>query len=132
MEVEHAEHEPLLARVRAALETFSRRSGSAGARKRAELAQGVEDIRDVLGRHLAHEGKDALPLMGTHLTPGDRDAFVEPQRRANSRTGAGWFLLRLLEGAPPPPRAAVMGQQPRWRGILITRLWERATSESRE
>lgn len=69
--------DPLLARIRPAFEIFGNRSGSAGAGTRAELVQGVEDIRDVLGRHLAHEEEDAIPLMGTHLTPAELDAFVE-------------------------------------------------------
>jgi Hemerythrin HHE cation binding domain len=123
---EHAVLDPLLESVRPAFEAYVRKGPAAHvpAATQADLTRQLEGILDVLSRHLSHEEEDALPLMGSHLSPGEWDAFVEPQRRGNSRSGGRWFMLWLLDGAPPPARAAVLGRQPRWRRVLITRFWE--------
>jgi hypothetical protein len=127
MAAEHAALDPLLAAVGPAFEAFARGIPPSGIRaQQADLARSLEAVRDALSRHLAHEEDDALSLMGRHLTPAEWDAFVEPHRRGNSRKGARWFLLWMLEDAPPPARAAVLERQSRWRRVTLTRFWEPA------
>ncbi len=64
METEHQTLDPLLARAGSALDTLAGDPSSVHAER---AASAVEDLAAFLGDHLAHEERDALPLMTAHL-----------------------------------------------------------------
>lgn len=119
LEAEHALLDPLLTGTSRAFDAYL--GGEAGAA--AETIGRLAEIRELLERHLEHE-ESLLPMMAGYLSPAEWEAFVEPQRRAHSRASSRWFLLWLLETAPPPARARLLGSRTPRERFLLERFWE--------
>ena len=75
MEAEHAEIDPILALCLSGLQMLA--AGHAQGDDRAALAVRLVAARESLGRHLAHEERDAMRVLQRHVTAEDW-ASIEP------------------------------------------------------
>src|SRR6185437_7859604 len=114
MEREHAQLEPLLGRVDAAM----------AAADTGALAAGVRELRDVLGAHMRHEESEVLPLVATHLGAAGWAAFGQDIRKRQGIRGAAVYLPWLFDGAPEATRTQVLAMLPRPARLLYRRIWE--------
>jgi hypothetical protein len=74
--------------------------------------------------HLAHEERDALPLIDRSLTPAEWQAFGNDQRRRiGIRGGAQLFPWLLDEASAEQIRAVLAGLPPPLRGVT-GRIWQ--------
>ena len=102
MEEEHARVDPLLDAVGAAF------ADPAGDR----LAGRVDELVTTLHGHLAHEERDALPLIGTALTAAEWRAVGLRLGRQNGLSGSAEFFAWMLDGAADDRAAAVLAGLP--------------------
>ncbi|MCK9904542.1 hemerythrin HHE cation-binding protein [Parafrankia colletiae] len=116
MEAEHAELDPLLAAVDAAL------TDKASAARPGDLA---ERVAAVLGHHLQHEEKAALPLIQSALTPAHWKAFSGQMRRRQGVKGTATYVPWILDGASPERRRDFLAVMPPPVRILHRVSWER-------
>lgn len=91
MEAEHDRIDPLIAAIDAALADAEH--GHPG------LADAVDAFVTELNAHLAHEEKDALPLIEAKLPPADWAGFADAQRGQIFPGLAPRYLPWLLDGA---------------------------------
>jgi hypothetical protein len=102
MEEEHSRVDPLLDAVDAAFA-----DPAAG-----ELAGTVGELATTLHGHLAHEERDALPLIGTALTAAEWRGVGLRLGRENGLSGSSEFFAWMLDGATDAQSAAVLGTMP--------------------
>lgn len=115
MEEEHQLVDPALTEVGDAVRT------------RRNPADALDRLNALVREHLAHEERDAMPLITAAVTPRDWDAFGARQARSLGIKGAAGFFPWLLHGAddvrtehvlavlPAPLRWAYRRRwQPRW------------------
>jgi Hemerythrin HHE cation binding domain len=102
MEEEHARVDPLLDAVDAA---FADRAGD-------RLAGTVDELVTTLHGHLAHEERDALPLIGTALTAAEWRAVGLRLGRENGLSGSSEFFAWMLDGVPADEVTAVLAGLP--------------------
>jgi hypothetical protein len=102
MEEEHAQIDPLLAAVDAA---FADLAGH-------QLAGAVGELATALHGHLAHEERDALPLIASALTAAEWRAVGRRLGRENGLAGGAEFFPWMLDGASQDQAAAVLAQLP--------------------
>jgi Hemerythrin HHE cation binding domain len=114
MEAEHALVDPLLEAVDAA---FVDPEGD-------ELAGAVDELVTTLHGHLAHEERDALPLIGTALTAGEWRAVGVRMGRANGISGSSEFFAWMLDGIPADEVAAVLAELPAPLRLVYRRVWQ--------
>jgi hemerythrin-like domain-containing protein len=119
MEAEHEQIEPLLAAVSQAMEAGQ--PGFAGEDK-GRLADTVDVLTMALHGHLAHEEKDALPLIGTALTTAEWRAVGRRIGVRNLRRAPEMFAW-MLDGAAPELAAAATGQLPPPARVLYRTVW---------
>ena len=97
MEAEHEEIDPLLSACRNGLERLAR--GHASADDQAALAVRLCAARESLGRHLAHEERDAMRILQRHLTPEEHEAihtrFVEDLAPSRLLALVPWAMHRV-------------------------------------
>jgi len=117
MEAEHALIDPLLSAVDAAMADH----GSAG---HAALTESLHRLSAALGHHLVHEEEDALPLIGSVLTPADWKAFADEMRRRQGFKGAAVYVPWILDGAPAAERRRFLGALPAPVTLLNRLLWQ--------
>jgi iron-sulfur cluster repair protein YtfE (RIC family) len=113
MEEEHSQVDPLLAAVDHAFE-------------HPEDGR-VRDVADALTsgllRHLAHEERDALPLIGVALTASEwRSAGFKIARR-NGLSAAAEMFAWLNDGADPDRAAAVLRTVPPPARLVYRAIW---------
>jgi hemerythrin-like domain-containing protein len=113
MEHEHAQIDPQLERVDAAFAT-----GGA-----ADPAASVRDLIASLGAHMRHEENEALPLVETHLGPAGWAAFGRDIRKTQGLRGGAVYFPWLLDGAPEPTAAKVLGVLPPPVRFPYRRVW---------
>ncbi len=102
MEEEHALVDPLLEAVDAA---FTDPAGD-------QLADAVDELVTTLQSHLAHEERDALPLIGTALTAAEWRAVGLRLGRQNGLSGSSEFFAWMLDGIPADEVTAVLSELP--------------------
>jgi hypothetical protein len=102
MEEEHALVDPLLDAVDAA---FTDPAGD-------QLAGAVDELVTALQGHLAHEERDALPLIGTALTAAEWRAVGLRLGRQNGLSGSSEFFAWMLDGIPADEVTAVLSELP--------------------
>jgi hypothetical protein len=113
MEAEHALVDPLLEAVDAA---FSDPAGG-------PLAGAVDELVTTLHGHLAHEERDALPLIGTALTAREWRAVGMRLGRANGLSGSAEFFAWMLDGVPADEAAAVLAELPPPLRVVYRAVW---------
>ncbi len=114
MEAEHQQIDPLLAAVDRAM---SQPGGDDGS-----MADTVDVLTMALHGHLAHEERDALPLIGTALTAAEWRAVGRTIGVRNLRRAPEMFAW-MLDGAPPEQAAAATGQLPPPARLLYRAVW---------
>ena len=100
MEAEHELIDPLLAAVDG---VFARQEPPAAA---------IDALTSTLTGHLAHEERDALPLIGTALTAGEWRAVGMRLGRENGLSGSSEFFAWMLGGIPADEVTAVLAELP--------------------
>jgi Hemerythrin HHE cation binding domain len=113
MEAEHALVDPLLEAVDAA---FADPAGG-------ELPGAVDELATTLHGHLAHEERDALPLIGTALTAREWRAVGMRLGRANGLSGSAEFFAWMLDGVPADEAAAVLTELPPPLRVVYRAVW---------
>jgi hypothetical protein len=113
MEAEHALVDPLLEAVDAA---FADPTGG-------PLAGVVDELVTTLHGHLAHEERDALPLIGTALTAREWRAVGMRLGRANGLSGSAEFFAWMLDGVPADEAAAVLAELPPPLRVVYRAVW---------
>lgn len=123
MEAEHAEIDPLL---QGCTSGFARLAGTADADARSALAVRVTATRERLARHLAHEEREAMALLQTHLSAEEWERADEVFRGMYSKrellAAIPWALHRLPQEAQRRMLNPVLG--PLWR-LFLRRPFER-------
>jgi Hemerythrin HHE cation binding domain len=102
MEEEHSRVDPLLEAVDAA---FADPAGDG-------LAGAVGELATTLHSHLAHEERDALPLIGTALTAAEWRGVGLRLGREIGLSGSSEFFAWMLDGATDAQSVAVLGTMP--------------------
>jgi hypothetical protein len=113
MEAEHAEIDPRLNAVDAALDV-----GDSPA-----LYGDVRELSEGLGAHMRHEEEEALPLVAARLGRAGWYAFTEHIRKVQGLRGAAAYLPWLLDDAPAPTRRFVLGLLPPPARLLYRWVW---------
>jgi hypothetical protein len=114
MEEEHSRVDPLLEAVDAA---FADPAGD-------ELAGAVDELVTTLHGHLAHEERDALPLIGTALTAAEWRGVGLRLGRENGLSGSSEFFAWMLDGAADARSAAVLGTMPPPLRLVYRMAWK--------
>ncbi|WP_147332080.1 hemerythrin domain-containing protein [Geodermatophilus marinus] len=105
MQAEHEVIDPLLDGCARAFSAMVERPGAAA---RDALVERLAEARASLGRHLAHEETDALPLLQRHLSP---DAWARSNRVAKRTLGPRELLFLVpwaADGLDRPTREHVL------------------------
>jgi hemerythrin-like domain-containing protein len=119
MEAEHQQIDPLLAAVSRAMDA-SEQDGVD--RDGGRLADTVDVLTMALHGHLAHEERDALPLIGTALTAAEWRAVGRRIGLRNLRRAPEMFAW-MLDGATPDQAGAATGQLPPPARVLYRTVW---------
>jgi hemerythrin-like domain-containing protein len=115
MEQEHSRIEPLIAAIDAALT-----DPEGGSERLPGLVDGlVQEVRE----HLAHEERDALPLIGRVVTQEEWTRFGDESRNRVGMEAAPRYLPWLLDGARPDRVDNVMGNVPPHLQELYRTVW---------
>jgi hemerythrin-like domain-containing protein len=80
-------------------------------------AESLERLDFIVREHLAHEEREAMPLIARAVSPGDWDAFGARQARSLGLKGAAQFFPWLLHGQDDIRADRVLGVLPaplRW------------------
>ncbi|MGE5288474.1 MAG: hemerythrin domain-containing protein [Micromonosporaceae bacterium] len=88
------------------------------------LADTVDALAAELSGHLAHEERDALPLVQRSLTQAEWKAFEHDQRRRTGIRGAAQFFPWLLDGASAEQVQAVLGEFPPPLRVVYRHIWQ--------
>ena len=114
MEAEHQQIDPLLAAVDQAM------SGPDG--DHGTLGDTVDVLTMALHGHLAHEERDALPLIGTALTAAEWRQVGRRIGLRNLRRAPEMFAW-MLDGAEPAQARAAEGTLPPPARVLYRAVW---------
>jgi hemerythrin-like domain-containing protein len=128
MQAEHGRIDPTLA---GCTEAFDTMASGPDAATRDRLVGLVDEARDLIGRHLAHEETDALPLVQQHLPAEAWQASEEHARRSFSLRQLPFLVPWAASGLTPSalaPTLAQLGPQFRVALRLFRRRFERAES----
>jgi Hemerythrin HHE cation binding domain len=113
MEEEHARVDPLLAAVdQAFADPAGGRAGDTAGALTSELL-----------RHLAHEERDALPLIGIGLTASEWRSAGFRIARKNGLSAGGELFAWINDGAGPAAAAATLGTLPPPARLLYRAVW---------
>ena len=115
MEAEHQQIDPLLAAVDRAM---SQPGGDDGS-----MADTVDVLTMALHGHLAHEERDALPLIGTALTAAEWRRVGRRIGLRNLRRAPEMFAW-MLDGAEPEQARAAAGTLPPPARALYRTVWQ--------
>jgi Hemerythrin HHE cation binding domain len=125
MEAEHAEIDPQLERVDAAI----------AAHDALDIMAAVDALALGLAGHMRHEEESALPLIERRLGPAGWAAFGRDIRRSQGGIrGGAEYLPWVLDGASEATTATVLGLLPPPARLLYRRVWapryHRATQDT--
>ena len=88
------------------------------------LAEATASFRAELTSHLAHEERDAVPLVESVMTPKDWKDFSREQQKSVGLKGAAEFFPYILTGADPERRAQALAAFPPPLRLLVRRVWQ--------
>ena len=120
MEAEHQQIDPLLAAVDDAF-------GGAGDGHRADvhaLGDAANALATSLTRHLAHEERDGLPLIGVALTSAEWRRVGFRIVRRNGLSAGGEMFAWLADGAERDQAAAAIGTLPPPARLAYRAIWK--------
>jgi hypothetical protein len=113
MELEHAQIDPHLDQIEAAI----------AAADRPALALNLQRLAEGLAAHMRHEENAALPMIQTHLGAAGWGAFTATFRETQGIRGAATYFPWLLEEAPADVRTKVVGLLPPPARLLYRTVW---------
>jgi len=116
MEEEHVRIGPRIEEIDAAVA-----DGESGADR---FAEATATFRGELTAHLAHEERDAIPLVESVMTSRDWQAFSRQQQKAVGLRGAAEFFPYILSGADAERASQAVGKFPPPLRLLIRRVWQ--------
>lgn len=122
MEAEHEQVDPLLAAVDAAFAAETR-AADVRAEGAGRLDEVIEPLVSTLTNHLAHEEKDALPLIGVTMTAAEWRAAGRKIAVKNLPRGPEMFAW-MLHDAPAERAGAAIGTLPPPARLLYRRVWK--------
>jgi hemerythrin-like domain-containing protein len=122
MEAEHGQVDPLLAAVDAGFASVIGPPG--GHPGTGRLAGAVDALATSLARHLAHEEKDGLPLIGVALTAAEWRGVGFKIARGNGLSAGGEMFSWMLSAATPDQAPAIMRQLPPPARMLYRAVWK--------
>ncbi len=123
VETEHQTLDPLLTRAGSALDTLAGDPSSVHAER---AASAVEDLAAFLEDHLAHEERDALPLMTAHLDLVSWKRFEDHQKSSLGAKDAAVFFPWARDGASPDRQQHVLGLLQAPLRFVARHVWERS------
>jgi iron-sulfur cluster repair protein YtfE (RIC family) len=88
------------------------------------LRHAVDALATALPQHLAHEERDALPLMGQVLTAQEWRGFTADQRRKTGIRGAAQMFPWMLDSMPAEQVQAVLRTLPPPLRVVYRRIWQ--------
>lgn len=104
MEAEHATLDPLIRRIDEHL--------TDGGVADDDLAEGVAAFRDALSGHLAHEEREALPILQRAVSPAEWQAFEEEQGKRYGLKATLSLLPWITEDASAPTSQFILSDLP--------------------
>jgi iron-sulfur cluster repair protein YtfE (RIC family) len=116
MENEHRHIDPLLAAIDSAFADHDH--------GHERLGDAVDAVATRLPEHLAHEERDALPLVDRSLTAKDWREFTTLQRRKNGIRGAAQLFPWMLESTSPDRVRNVLHTLPPPLRVVYRRVWQ--------
>jgi hypothetical protein len=119
MEAEHQQIDPLLA---AADDAFGRAEDGHRADVRA-LGDAADALATSLTRHLAHEERDGLPLIGVALSSAEWRRVGFRIVRKNGLSAGGEMFAWLADGADGDQAAAAIGTLPPPARLVYRAIW---------
>jgi iron-sulfur cluster repair protein YtfE (RIC family) len=124
MEAEHQLIDPLIAAVDDAFgAAVEDAPGSASGANVASVAAATDALTVSLSRHLTHEERDGLPLIGVALTAAEwRGAGIKIARRSGL-SNAGEMFAWIADGADPEQAAAAVGTLPPPARLVYRAIW---------
>jgi iron-sulfur cluster repair protein YtfE (RIC family) len=114
MEAEHEEIDPLLAAVDYAFENPENR----------RVADAADALTSALHQHLAHEEKEALPLIGVALTAAEWRGVGMKIARKNGLAAGSEMFAWMTDGAPPDQAAAAVRALPAPVRLIYRAVWK--------
>jgi hypothetical protein len=120
MEAEHQQIDPLLAAVD---DAFGRAGDGHRADPRA-IGDAADALATSLTRHLAHEERDGLPLIGVALTSAEWRRVGFRIVRQNGLSAGGEMFAWLADGADPDQAAAAIGTLPPPARLVYRAIWK--------
>ena len=88
------------------------------------LGDAVDALATRLPEHLAHEERDALPLVDRALTAKDWRSFTAQQRRKNGMRGAAQLFPWMLDSASADRTHDVLHTLPPPLRVVYRRVWQ--------
>ncbi|MGH3826681.1 MAG: hemerythrin domain-containing protein, partial [Pseudonocardiaceae bacterium] len=88
-----------------------------------QLPGAVDELVSCLHGHLAHEERDALPLIGTALTAGEWRTVGMRLGRENGLSGSSEFFAWMLDGIPADEVTAVLAELPAPLRLVYRLAW---------
>lgn len=113
MEEEHSRVDPLLAAVDYA---FAHQESG-------RLGDVTSELTSELLKHLTHEERDALPLIGVGLSAGEWRGIGFKIARKNGLTAGGEMFAWMTDGADPASAAAAIGTLPPPVRLIFRAVW---------
>jgi iron-sulfur cluster repair protein YtfE (RIC family) len=124
MEEEHQQIDPLLSAVDAAFAAASGQPAAPGQPGADRLADVTDALVTTLTRHLTHEEKDGLPLIGAALTTSEWRRVGFRIARRNGLSAGGEMFAWMLDGATPEQASQTLGQLPPPVRLLYKTVWQ--------
>lgn len=125
MAAEHGTIDPLLAAV---ADGFRRLAAAPDDDARAALAVRAAAAREQLGRHLAHEERDALALAQRVLAPAEWDAVLAAFNDGLGLRELSFLVPWVLHELPAPAARRITSGKDRvlaWMNVVFRRPWLR-------
>jgi hemerythrin-like domain-containing protein len=121
MEAEHQLLGPLLTAVETGFTAAARQADGLRA---TGLPDAVDALAAALAGHLAHEEKDALPLIGAALTAAEWRRVGFKIVRLNGLSAGGEMFAWMLSAAAPDQALTIIGQLPPPARLLYRAVWK--------
>jgi len=88
------------------------------------VAEATAAFRSELVDHLAHEERDAVPIVESVMTRQDWRAFSRQQQKSVGLRGVAEFFPYILTGADPERGAQALATFPPPLRLLVRRVWQ--------
>lgn len=121
MEADHRELLPVGRAVSDEFESFAARPDDAAG---AALADHLDALAALLGKHLDSEESRCFPVIDEALTPEEFDSFAKATAKAVGMRGSARFFPWIFDSSDEVERAAVLSMPPPPVRLLCRYVWE--------